>query len=82
PPSTDVLSSLQQLDVGQRAAEVVEELTERYEVLALDQESFCIASPSTMRIFQTRRWVRLASVLDEIDGWQSHLSRPKRLDQG
>ncbi len=30
--------SLQQLDVGRRAAEVIEELTERYEVLALDQE--------------------------------------------
>jgi hypothetical protein len=67
---------LQRLDTAQREDRVIEVLTERYEVEALDQVRYRIVVDDAR--FADEAVVRLACLLDEIDpNWQERFAWPE-----
>jgi hypothetical protein len=69
---------LRQLDTAQTGSEVIEALSERYEVEALDPAQLLLRVKVNDARFVDEAVVRLACVLDEIDpDWQERFAWPK-----
>lgn len=73
---------LQRLDTAQTGNGVIEALSERYEVEAIDQAHLRFRVAVDDARFPDEAVVRLACVLDEIDpDWQERFAWPKAVGQ-